>query len=257
MTDIRGRFLWYELLTTDPAAAKAYYPKITGWGTQEWTGLETPYSMWTVGERPVGGLMELPPDAKRAGAPSHWIAYVGTPDVDATLKAAEGRGATRCAGPMDIPGVGRMAVLQDPQQAMFAIYTPADDPGPESALGDGDVTWHELATTDLDAAWDFYSGLFGWRKAEAVDMGPAGTYQLYGRGGADLGGIYKKLPETPFPSHWQLYVRVPDVNAAAARVKAGGGQVLNGPMEVPGGDWIVNAMDPQGATFSLHQAKKP
>jgi len=257
MSDVRGRFLWYELLTTDPAAAKAFYPKITGWGTQDWTGMQTPYSMWTVGERPVGGITEMPPEAKQAGAPPHWLAYVGTPDVDATLKAAESRGARRCAGPMDIPTVGRMAVLQDPQQALFAVYTPADDPGPEQPWGDGDVTWHELATTDLDAAWDFYGSLFGWTKADAVDMGPAGTYQLYGRGGANLGGIYRKPSEMPFPPHWQLYVRVADVNAAAARVKASGGQVLNGPMEVPGGDWIVNAMDPQGAAFSLHQATKP
>jgi hypothetical protein len=158
---------------------------------------------------------------------------------------------------MDIPSVGRTAVLQDPQQAMFAIYTPADDPGPEQPWVNGDVSWHELATSDLAAAWDFYSSLFGWKKADAIDMGPAGTYQLYGRqGGPNLGGIYRKPDEMPFPPHWQLYVRVSDVNEGAERAKAGGGQVLNGPMEVPGGDWIVNAMDPLGAAFSLHHVKK-
>ncbi len=257
MADFRGRFLWYELLTTDPGSAKAFYPRITGWGLQDWTGMETPYTIWTLGERPVGGIMELPEAARKAGAPPHWLAYVGTPSVDDTLKEATRRGASVLADPMDVPTVGRMAVLQDPQRAVFAIYTPATDPGPELAYQNGDVSWHELATGDLDAAWDFYSSLFGWKKTESFDMGPGGPYQIYARpGGPNLGGIYKKSAEMPFPPHWMLYLSVADVNEGAQRVQANGGRVLNGPMEVPGGDWIVNAMDPQGAAFSLHHVKK-
>jgi predicted enzyme related to lactoylglutathione lyase len=257
MADYRGRFLWYELLTTDPGAAKAFYPKITGWGLQDWTGMETPYSMWTIGPRPVGGIMRLPEQARKAGAPPHWLAYVGTPSVDDTLEAATKRGAEVLAGPMDIPTVGRMAVLRDPQQAVFAVYTPGSEPGPEQPYEPGDVSWHELATTDLDAAWDFYGSLFGWKKTESFDMGPGGAYQLYARpGGANLGGIYRKPAEMPAPPHWLLYVRVADVKEGAQRIKSSGGQVLNGPMEVPGGDWIVAGADPQGAAFALHHVKK-
>jgi hypothetical protein len=201
--------------------------------------------------------MELPEEARKAGAPPHWLAYIGTPSVDDTLRAATGRGASLLAGPMDIPTVGRIAVVRDPQQAVFAIYTPASEPGPVQAYEPGDVSWHELATSDPAGAWDFYGSLFGWKKTEAFDMGPGGIYQLYARpGGPDLGGIFKKPAEMPAPPHWLLYVRVADVDQGAERIKANRGRILNGPMEVPGGDWIVAAAEPQGAAFALHHVKK-
>jgi hypothetical protein len=255
--DVRGRFLWYELMTGDPKAAQEFYTKAVGWGTQAWEGSKPPYVMWTRGETPVGGLMELPEEARKQGAPPHWLAYVGTPDVDKTFEQAKGLGARVYVPPTDIPTVGRFAVLADPQGAMFAIFKPAT-PGqmPDSALQLGDFSWHELLTTDHDAAFRFYNALFGWDKTTAMDMGPMGTYQMFGRPGRELGGMFNKPAEMPAPPHWLLYTRVDDINQAAERVKSGGGKVLNGPMEVPGGDWIVQCMDPQGAVFALHAAKK-
>lgn len=251
----RGRFLWYELLTPDPDDAADFYTDIVGWGTQDWEGGETPYRMWTNGETPLGGTMQLPDEAVEQGAPPHWLPYVGTPDVDATAERAEELGGRVIVQPNDIPSVGRFAVLADPQGAVFAVYTPeGEPPGHEGPPQEGEFSWHELATTDWRAAFDFYHDLFGWEKTEAMDMGEMGTYQMYGRAGMPLGGMFDKPDEMPGPPTWLCYAKVPDVHAAAERVEARGGRILNGPMEVPGGDWIVQCMDRQGAPFALHSA---
>ncbi len=255
MSDVRGKFLWYELMTTDPDAAVDFYGSVVGWGTEAWEGGPTPYRMWTAGETPVGGLMELPEEARAQGAPPHWLPYIGTPDVDATISQAEELGGGVIVPAMDLPEVGRMAILGDPQGAVFAIYTPASAP-PEVAEGPpqpGCMSWHELGTSDWEAAWDFYHALFGWEKADAMDMGEGNMYQMYSRpGGPPLGGIYTLPPEIPAPPHWLCYAMVDDVNPVAERVKELGGKVLNGPMEVPGGDLIAMCMDPQGAAFAVH-----
>ena len=252
-----GRFCWYDLMTTDPDGAKAFYTRVVGWGTTVWDGGGFSYTMWTNGEQPLGGLMELPESARAAGSPPHWLAYVSSADVDATAKKVAELGGKVLVPPAPIPTVGKYAVFADPQGAAFAGFTPeSNTPGQDGPAQVGEFSWHELATTDLDAAWAFYGGLFDWEKTTAMDMGPAGLYQLYGRKGVDLGGIYKKPPEMPFPPNWLQYVRVPDVHKAIEVVKELGGKVLNGPMEVPGGSWIAQCMDPQGAAFALHHTAK-
>jgi hypothetical protein len=160
--------------------------------------------------------------------------------------------------PTEIPSVGRFAVLSDPAGAHFAIMQPADPSAgrPDAPPGPLDFSWRELATTDREGAMGFYAALFGWEKQGASDMGgPVGVYQEFGRAGVPLGGIYTKPADVPFPPHWLLYAKVSDLDASLAAVKAGGGQVLNGPMEIPGGDRIAQCLDPQGAAFALHQAK--
>lgn len=254
-----GRFAWYELMTTDPGAAEGFYTKVVGWGTQPFPGMETPYTMWMNGEQPVGGLMLIPEEAKAGGAPPNWLLYVAVADADATVAKAASLGGRAEVGPREIPGVGRFAVLSDPQGAVFAILQPADPStysGPETAPSPREISWRELATTDREAAAAFYTALFGWERQNASDMGePVGVYQEFGRPGLPLGGIYKKPADMPFPPHWLLYARVPDIQAAIAAVRAGGGQVLNGPMEIPGGELIAQCLDPQGAAFALHQAR--
>lgn len=259
MAELRGRFLWYELMTPDPPAARAFYTTLLGWGLESWTGADGPYVMWTRGGTAIGGSMPLPEEALRAGAMPHWLAYIGTPDVDATARQAEQAGGKVMVKPQDIPQVGRFAVLTDPHGALFAVFAPAQEPAPAAPAQVGDCSWHELAAGDASQAWDFYARLFGWEKrGEGHDMGPAGVYQEYGCPGITepLGGIFNKPAEMPGPPHFTLYFRVEDVRQAAETVKSLGGQVLNGPMEVPGGDMIVNCLDPQGAVFSLHHRKQ-
>lgn len=251
----RGRFVWYELMTTDPEAAKAFYTDVVGWGTAPFenaSGMD--YTMWTKGEAPIGGLMEMPEELRKHGAPPHWIGYVAVPDVDAAAARAKELGGTVHHGPEDIPEVGRFAVIADPQGAVLSAFkgnqemTPSNgDPEP------GDVAWHELVTSDHEAAFEFYSDLFGWEKTDAMDMGEMGVYQMYGRPGKTLGGMYDKTADMPFPPHWLYYVSVADVDAAKEKIEAKGGTILTGPMDVPGGGRIIVAQDPQGATFALHR----
>jgi predicted enzyme related to lactoylglutathione lyase len=147
--------------------------------------------------------------------------------------------------------------MLDAQGGMFAIMQPTlDGNAPaETEPGVGEASWHELYADDAAAAMTFYSGVFGWNESGVHDMGPMGKYYMFGRSFA-LGGMMTKTGDMkPLPTAWTVYFRVPDVDAAAEKVKTLGGKVLNGPMEVPGGDRIVNCLDPQGAAFSLHQRK--
>ena len=257
MSEDRGRFVWYDLMTTDPDAAQSFYTKLIGWGTQAWDG-PMPYTMWTNNDTPLGGVMTLPDEAKQAGAPPHWLAYIYTSYVDGTVAKAEENQGKVLVPAQDIPEVGRFAVLADPQGAAFAVYTPATDtPGKSGAAAIGEYSWHELNTSDHENAWGFYETLFGWKKGDAMDMGEIGTYQMFTTGGGDipLGGMFNKPKEMPGPPFWLYYVRVDDVHKSVEKVKKLGGQVLNGPMEVPGGDHVAQCMDPQGAAFALHSTK--
>jgi predicted enzyme related to lactoylglutathione lyase len=246
-----GRFCWYELMTTGPDEAPDFYAAVTGWGTIPFDGAGEPYTMWTNGETPIGGIMRLPKEAIDAGAPPHWLPYVSTPDIAATKTKALDLGANVLAE-IDIPTVGTVAVMSDPQGAVFAAYEPEGDaPGHDGPGEVGEFSWHELYAEDADAAFAFYRDLFGWKETGTMDMGEQGLYRMFGTDTVTYGGMMK-LPE-PMPApQWLLYARVPDIDAAAAAVEEAGGEVWNGPMEIPGGDFVAHCRDPQGTMFALH-----
>ena len=251
-----GRPLWYELMTTDMKAAEAFYRNVVGWKTAPFEGTGQPYTTFNrSGDVRVGGVMTKPPEVK---APPFWSMYVAVPkleDAQAHIKRLGGKEHTEVIA---VPNVGRMQMMMDPQGAAFYIFEPSSsDQRPEGAPEVGEASWHELMTTDWKAAMKFYEQVFAWKPSQAMDMGAMGTYQMFDRPHGMIGGIMNKPKEMAnVPPYWQIYFLVPDVHAAAERVKANGGQILNGPMEVPGGDWVVSAMDPQGAAFGLH-SKKP
>lgn len=254
--DILGRFIWHELVTTDPEAAAAFYSKVVPWKTQD-SGMPS-YTLWMASKLRIGGLTGLPEDAE-AGTPPHWIVYIATPDVEATVAQAERLGGKVVKGATDIPNnMGRFAVLTDPQGATFAVYTPPGGPAPEGSQGSGgagEFTWHELATTDYAAAMSFYSELFGWEKGPGHDMGAMGVYQIIDHHGAQVGGIYNAQGNST-PAHWLSYVHVADCEKATSAAKAAGARILNGPMEVPGGSWITQMEDPQGGAFAVVEQPK-
>lgn len=255
-TSVRGRFLWYDLFVPDVAQAIQFYSAVTGWTVTPWSmgDGQSPYMMWTNGETPVGGVMTLP-DGVTADEPAHWWAHIGTPDVDATHREALALGGASIVPPTDIPVVGRYAILADPQGATFSIYQPSNPPGAPAAMpGVGEFSWHELATTDGPAAFDFYTRLFGWAPTDAMEMGPGNVYQMFGQGGSTYGAVFTR-PHADTPPYWLLYVRVADIARALDAVRRGGGQVVRGPMEVPGGSQIAHCVDPQGAPFALHAAQ--
>jgi predicted enzyme related to lactoylglutathione lyase len=252
-----GRPLWYELMTTDKGAAEAFYRTVVGWKTAPFEGAGQPYTMFnkTSGDVPVAGVMKKPDEVK---APPFWAMYVGTPRLEETAAHVKRLGGKEHTPVIEVPTVGRMQMMMDPQGAAFYIYEPArSDQQPEGAPDVGEASWLELMTTDMPAAMTFYQQLFGWQPSQAMDMGSMGTYQMFDRPHGMIGGMMNKPPEMAnVPPNWQIYFRVPDVDAAAERITANGGRILNGPMEVPGGDRVLNAMDPQGAAFGLHAKAK-
>jgi predicted enzyme related to lactoylglutathione lyase len=247
-----GSFTWCELMTTDTGAAGSFYSKVVGWKTTPFAP-DGSYHTFNAKSGPRGGLMVLPDDAKKMGAPPHWLMYVGTPNVDDTaMRVAQLRGRV-LKQPADIPGTGRYAVVQDPFGATFGLYQP-QTPRAQGEPGVGDFSWFELYTPNPEGAWTFYQSLFGWEKTSAMDMGEMGVYQMFGRGGGiPSGGIMKPPPGAP--AAWMPYAMVADARASADMAKANGAKITVGPMEVPGGDWIAQGIDPQGAMFAVHSLK--
>ena len=250
-----GRPLWFELMTTDMKGAETFYKAVVGWTSAPFNASSQPYTIFNRGaDAPVAGLMAKPAEID---APPFWSMYIGVPKLEEGADRVRQLGARDCSPIIDVPNVGRMQMMTDPQGAAFYLYEPASSEfPPESAPEVGEVSWIELMTTDAPAAMTFYQRAFGWVPGDAMDMGEMGKYQMFNRPHGSIGGMMNKPSQLAHvPPNWQIYFRVPDINAAVERITANGGKILNGPMEVPGGDWIVNGMDPQGAAFSLHARK--
>lgn len=256
-SDSSSKFIWYELMTPDQDAAIDYYKAVVGWNAADQTmsdmgGLR--YTILSAGDRDMGGLMEISDEMRANGAKPVWVGYIHVADTDAKAKEIADAGGTIHMAPGDIPNVGRFAMVSDPGGAVFYIMTPLprdDVPPPAEPTTPGLVSWHELYSSLGDkAAFDFYSARFGWETLVEMDMGPMGIYRIFGADGVQMGGMMNK-PENIPVSMWGFYINVDGIDAAAERVKANGGQVLMGPHEVPGGSWIVQCMDPQGAAFAL------
>ena len=242
----RGRFVWHELMTPNRAGAQDFYSNSLGWRIEPWAH-DPSYSMFAGPSGPLGGSVEQPPNAV-----PQWVPYIAVPDLEETLRQATELGASVTIEPTKIDNGGRYAVLADPHGATFGIYSAAEH-GPETDAGPGEFSWHELATADYRAAFDFYQTLFGWENVTEHDMGPMGIYLIFGRNGKQVGGIFNKGESgKPGPAYWVSYVRVQDVSRTVEKVKAGHGSLAAGPMEVPGGDWIAQLFDPYGAMFAVH-----
>jgi predicted enzyme related to lactoylglutathione lyase len=251
MPNTRGRFVWIELVTTDTVVAKAFYASVVGWQTQDVATLSASYTLLFANGVQVGGLMPLSPHARRSGARPAWLGFVQVEDVDASVARVQRLGGRVQHAPVDIPGTGRYAVVSDPQGAILNLFKPLRPTSPPPAHLPGQVGWRELHTTDWPAAYDFYSGLLGWVKAEAHAMGSMGTYQVFSAGRESFGGMFNSPAARTQMPWWLYYFQVTDIDAAADRVTAGGGTLIHLPHQVPGGGWVVQAADPQGAMFGL------
>lgn len=253
---VRGRFLWHELHTKDTAKAAAFYSAVAGWTATTAAPAPgmPPYTMLVNGKTPAGGVWQYPPEELAKGAITCWVPYFGTDDVNATFAEAISLGAMELMPPTDIPTVGRIAVLGDPQAMMFGLMAPSMPIGAEEGPKMGEFSWHDLASTDPDAIFGFYSRLFGWKKTKAMDMGKDGIYQMFGRDRFTYGGVFQIQPDQG-ASNWTSYIQVPDLDGAIETVRAKGGTIILGPHEVPDGDRIALCLDDQGARFALHGKK--
>jgi hypothetical protein len=246
-----GRFAWYELMTSDVEGAKDFYATVLGWSMRDASSPGMTYGLFTVGETVVAGLMHLRDDAREMGARAHWIGYVGVDDVDAAAERIKLRGGVVYVPPTDIFNISRFSVFADPQTAALGVlkWMRAGDRQRADMGARGRVGWHELIATDREKALAFYGELFGWQQADA-DVSALGTYQLFSAAGETIGGMVAG-PATMPASFWLYYFNVGDIDAAAKRVTAGGGRILGGARELPGGSWVIQCADPQGAAFAL------
>jgi predicted enzyme related to lactoylglutathione lyase len=250
VVDQPARFVWYEILTTDVAAASAFYRNVFGWRAKDVSTPELAYTVLAAGEVPVGGLMELPEEGRRLGATPRWVGYVAVDDVDATATQIRRRGGKVLLPPTD-SNIGRVSVVADPQKATFALVSGLThgQRQPDGLDELGRVGWHELLAEDRNKIFDFYGELFRWQKAEG-EAEAADLYQLFSAGGQTIGGMLTKLPSVQ-QACWLYYFNVDDIDEAAKRVNAGGGRTLQGPTELHDDCWIARCVDPQGALFAL------
>lgn len=265
MTNQHGDFIWYELMTSDADAASDFYGKVIGWSSHASPQPDMDYRFFSAGDGSdnkdgVGGCLAITPEMAAGGARPAWVGYIGVDDVDATVTSIGNAGGAILMPAMDMDGVGRMAMVADPQGAPFYVMKGASDDISYAfaayAPKVGHCAWNELATSDPEAAKAFYGAIFGWSKQGEMDMGPVGTYEFMMASGNrfGIGAIMPKLPEMPV-SMWQFYFRVPDIDKAVATISANGGQILQEPIAIPGGDFSLIAIDPQGAAFGLVGAR--
>ena len=249
-----GKFVWHEFFAKDTEAALAFYTEAIGWKTVTEEMAMGPYHLLAVDEKGIGGVMPLPETAAKAGLPAHWVGYVATADLDGVTERVAELGGKIVQGPFDVDGVGRIAILADPQGGALAIIQSANEDTLIDETVEGAFSWAELACDDPEAALEFYGELFGWVRTDSMQMGEAGTYQMfaYAEGERSRGGIFPR-PQMMPQAAWVYYTNTNDLDAATARVERGGGKLLNGPNEVPGGR-IAQYADPQGGVFALHAA---
>lgn len=265
MTHPQGSFIWYELMTSDPAGAAAFYGAVVGWTVAAPAGAAAggvDYRMIVRRDGGnAGGVLTLNADMLAGGARPGWLGYLDTPDVDAAITAIKADGGAVHMPATDLP-VGRIAMVSDPQGAPFYIMKPIPPAGAEnmqsdafSVTGAQHVRWNELATSDPDAAIAFYQKHFGWGQEGEMDMGELGAYRFIQHGGVMIGAVMPLMEGMPAPA-WTYYIGVDDIDRALTAVRANGGTVTNEPMEIPGGEFAMNAIDPQGAPFGLVGPRK-
>lgn len=252
MSDAHGCFIWYELLASDADAAQRFYGDVVGWSVEDSGQQGADYRLFKAPDgAPVGGLMTRPEGMP--GGPL-WLGYVAVDDVDAAVSAVEEKGGALRMPAIDIPDVGRLAMVADPQGApLYVMRGTSAEPSRAFVQGDratpGHAVWNELTAPDPDAAIDFYAGTFGWRREGSMPMGELGEYRFVHVGPTCLGAVTGQTPDGR--DGWQFYFLVPELDAATERLKAGGGKVIQGPEEIPGGGFSLIAEDPQGARFGL------
>jgi predicted enzyme related to lactoylglutathione lyase len=255
MTELQGKWIWYELLTSDDAGAKAFYEAVVGWDMTLSADSPMNYGFITNPDgQMTGGLLQLTADMTANGAQAMWLGYLAVDDCDAAVAAIEGKGGKSLLPAFDLE-VGRIAMVADPDGVPFYVMTPKTPEGGGGSTAfdpmlPGRCGWNELQSANQQGALDFYTGMFGWTLPEPLDMGDFGKYQFIDHGGEMIGAIMQKAPHAP-QTGWQFYFRVADIDEAADLTLTNGGRITHGPMEVPGGNWVFNGVDPQGVAFAL------
>jgi uncharacterized protein len=253
----QGDFIWYELITGDADGAKRFYDAVVGWNVEAQSQFPNGYRMIGRSDgKSAGGILPLTDEMRQHGARPTWLGYVYVDDVDGSVASIEQAGGKALMPAFDIPNIGRVALIADPQGAPIYLMKPippAEDPNGRSDVFSTDaqqrVGWNELSTSDPVAARRFYGEQFGWVTDDFMPMGELGEYRFIDQEGTRIGAICGTMQGQP--PHWRYYIRVPSISAAKAAAEANGGTIYMGPHQVPTDDWIIIGADPQGAEFAL------
>jgi len=253
----QGEFIWYELMSPDPEGSKAFYDAVVGWDISEAAPEFQGYRM--IGRSDgkfAGGVLPISAEMQQHGARPTWLGYIHVTDVDRSVGKIEQAGGKSLMPATDIPNVGRIAMVADPQGAPFYVMKPippAGDPNAKSDVFSASeqqrVGWNELQTSDVEGARRFYGDQFGWGSEEYMDMGEMGLYRFFDQQGTRIGALFDA--SNGQRSHWRFYIRVPSISAAKDAAERGGGTIHMGPHQVPTGEYVVIGSDPQGAEFAL------
>ena len=252
-----GTFGWVELATSDNEAAKTFYTKLFNWEYQDNPmGPDMVYTILKLDGKDVGGLYKLMPDQVAQGVPPNWLSYVLVSNADETAEKAKAAGGTLLSGPFDVATLGRMAVIQDPAGAVFAIWQAKEHKGSQIYNVPNSFTWNELMTTDTKKAGDFYSNVFDWKR-DVQNFGPL-EYTMLNNGDRPNGGMLQITPEMgPIPPNWLVYFAVDDCDAKVQKAGELGAKVMKPADDIPGVGRFAILIDPQGAAFALIKLDNP
>jgi predicted enzyme related to lactoylglutathione lyase len=252
-----GTFCWVELATSDGEAAKTFYTRLFGWDYEDNPmGPGMVYTMLKLDGKAAGALYKMMPDQEAQGIPPNWLSYVSVANADETADKAKAAGGTILKEPFDVMTFGRMAVIQDPTGAVFALWQPKENKGAGVYNVPNSFTWNELMTTDTKKAGDFYSTVFDWRR-DVQNFGPL-EYTMFINGERPNGGMLQITPEMGnIPSNWLVYFAVDDCDAKVEKAKELGSQVMKPADDIPGVGRFAILLDPQGAAFAIIKLENP
>jgi predicted enzyme related to lactoylglutathione lyase len=239
-----GKVVWHEHASTDAETAKSFYTDLFGWELETFKPGEADYTMIKANDQMQGGFNE-----PEGGAPPHWLAYVLVQSADETVEKAKSAGGSAIMDPFDVPDVGRLAILKDPQGAVFALIQPSMEGEADTPPAQGTFIWNELTTTDVGGATFFYGAVFGWTFRDE-DMGGM-TYTIIQRGDSELGGLMTRPEGFDVPTHWKVYIATDDADATVAKAKELGGSVIVEPTDIPDVGRFAVLQDPVGAVFGI------
>lgn len=252
-----GTFCWVELATTDSEGAKKFYTQLFGWDyVDNPIGPDMVYTMLKLNGKDVGALYKLMAEQQTQGVPPNWLSYVFTANADESVEKAKAAGATVIKEAFDVFTVGRMAVIQDPTGAVFALWQAGTHAGSGIYNVPNSFCWNELMTTDTAVDGEFYSRVFGWGR-DTQNFGPM-EYTMFSNGERPAGGMLKITPEMgPIPPNWLVYFAVDNCDAMVQKATELGGTVMKPAEDIPGIGRFAILTDPQNAVFAIIKLDNP
>ncbi len=250
-----GAFSWVDLVAHDMDTASGWYSDLFGWSAnRQDTQGGPPYAQFALDGRTVAGVGQMSVDMKGQGIPAMWNSYITVEDAAATQAQAEALGATITVPTMQVMESGRLMYFTDPQGAQLAVWEPIHHHGAQVCNEPGSLTWNELATSDIDAASEFYRALFGWTFSELPGPTKVLTIENDGRPNGHM--LQMNEAWAGIPPNWMPYFAVADTDAMAQKAEDAGGKICSPPTDIPPGRFAV-IQDPEGATFTIIRLSDP